>query len=300
MSRPLHLCLVDMNNGVPNEATRCFKDILGAFTRRAQSTNPTIDVRLSHVQPRNLGEAVPADADLVLSSGGPGSPFDGYDEPWCTAYRTFLDRVVDTHLRGGASPATLIVCHSFEIGVQHFGFARMERRASRKFGLMPVYTTYAGARSPLLGAFGERLFAWEHREWEALGLDEGKLASTGGELWAVESRPDGSSGWKGDGLLAFRFAPGIEGTQFHPEADRGGALAWIRRPEQAAACIEAYGQLTYDRMLVSLDDPTRLARTFAVLIPGWLDRAFDALAMERGYSPIGLTGPGAEPTIAPP
>jgi GMP synthase-like glutamine amidotransferase len=297
MVRPLHLCLVDMNNGVPNEATRCFKELLGAFTRRAEGANPGLRVRLTHVQPRNLGESIPADADLVVSSGGPGSPADGYGDPWCTAYRRFLDRVVDTHAGSGSTPAALLVCFSFEVAIQHFGFAQMQPRATRKFGVMPVYTTPAGARSPLLGAFGDRFFAWEHREWEAVGLDEARLAQLGGELWAVESRPDGSSPWKGDGLLAFRFGPGVEGTQFHPEADRDGALAWIRRPEQAAACVAAYGQLTYERMLASLDDPERLARTFAALIPGWLDRAFDALAPRCGYATLGLTSPGVAPTI---
>jgi GMP synthase-like glutamine amidotransferase len=300
MAPSLHLCLVDMNNGVPNEATRCFRTILERFTARARAVNPTLDVRFTHVQPRNLGEAPPPDVDLVLSSGGPGSPFDGYDEPWCTGYRRFLDSVVDAHVRGKGEPSALVVCHSFEIAIEHFGFARMAKRASRKFGLMPVYTTPEGARAPLLEPFGDRLFVWEHRDWEAVGLDHAKLAALGGELWAVESRPDGSSPWKGDGLLAFRFAPGVEGTQFHPEADRDGALAWIQRPEQATACIEAYGELTYQRMLASLDNPERLARTFEVLIPGWLDRAFDGLAARRGYKTIGLTSPRPEPSIVVP
>jgi hypothetical protein len=151
---------------------------------------------------------------------------------------------------------------------------------------MPAYTTKEGARSDLLGALGERFFVWEHRDWEAVELNRAKLASLDGELWAVETRPDGGGAWKGDGLLAFRFAPGVEGTQFHPEADRDGALAWIKRPEQAAACVEAYGETTYHRMLASLDDPLRLARTFEQLIPGWLTRTFNALAIERDLSPI--------------
>jgi homoserine O-succinyltransferase len=286
MRPPLRLCLVDMNNGVPNEATRCFKGIIAALVARARAANPSLEVAVAHIQPRNLGEAPPADCDLALCTGGPGSPFDGYDDPWCTGYRRFLDAVVDAHACRRVSPAALLVCHSFEIAIPHFGFATMARRATRKFGLMPVYTTHEGARSPLLGSFGDRFFAWEHREWEARDLDRAKLASLGGELWAVETRPDGTGEWKGDGLLAFRFAPGLEGTQFHPEADRDGALAWIQRPEQVAACIAAYGETTYRRMLSSIDDPLRLARTFEQLIPGWLTRSFDAWALERGLSPI--------------
>jgi GMP synthase-like glutamine amidotransferase len=281
---PLRLCLVDMNNGVPNEAMRCFRHIVEAFVGRVHAENPALEVRVSHVQPRNLGEVPPDACDLYLSTGGPGSPFEGYDLHWCTAYRSFLDGIVNEQLRrGDCSRAVLVICHSFEIAIEHFGFAAMAARPERKFGLMPVYPTEAGQRAPLLAPFGDRFFAWEHREWQAVGLDTGKLERLGGELWARESR-DGVS--KGEGLLAFRFAPGIEGTQFHPEADKAGALAWILRPEQTKACIAAYGELTYQRMLRSLEDPARLQRTFELLIPGWLVRRYNALAPERGWREV--------------
>ena len=54
----------------------------------------------------------------------------------------------------------------------------------------------------------------------------------------------------------------------------------------AAKVVEAYGELTYRRMLTTLDDPMRLARTFALLIPGWLARRFNALAPSRGWNPV--------------
>lgn len=285
-SAPVRVCLVDMNNGVENQAIRCFRVLLHQFEARVRERNPDIDFRLTHVQPRNLGEVVPPDSDLVVSSGGPGSPYDGYDEPWATNYRKSLDAIVEEQLANGdASPAAVLVCHSFEIAVMHFGVARMDKSPARKFGVMPVYMTERGMRSPLLTAFGDRLFAFEHRYWHAIGLENRRLGELGGELWARESR-DGKS--KGEGLLSFRFAPGVEGTQFHPEADRAGAVAWIARPEQAAAFVEAYGELTYRRMQKTLDNPMRLARTFALLIPGWLARRFNALALARGWHPIEL------------
>jgi hypothetical protein len=39
-------------------------------------------------------------------------------------------------------------------------------------------------------------------------------------------------------------------------------------------------------MLRTLDDPTRLARTFAVVIPGFLQRRFNRLAKTRGYAEV--------------
>ena len=281
MMAPLRLCIVDMNNGVKNEAMRCFRDIVDHFLAHARRDNPSLDATTTIVQPRNLGELPPRHCDFYLSTGGPGSPEDGYGEPWCTGYRRFLDDIVDETLRGKEDArAALLVCHSFEVAIQHFAFATMERRTERKFGVMPVYMTEAGLRSPLLGPFGERLFVWEHRDWEAVGLDRRKLAETGGELWARESR-DGYS--KGRGLAAFRFAPAIEGTQFHPEADKAGALAWMDRPEQREAAIAAYGEVTYERMRRLLNDPMRIAKTFRTLIPGWLVRQWNRLAPTKGW-----------------
>jgi hypothetical protein len=168
--------------------------------------------------------------------------------------------------------------------VRHFGLAEIVARTDRKFGVMPVYTTAEGQHHPLLGAFGDRLFAFEHRNWEAVDLHESRLRELGGHLLARESR-DGVS--KGRAILALEAAPGIEAVQFHPEADRPGVMNWVARPEQAAAFKATYGEVTYQAMLRTLDDPRRLARTFALVIPGWLTRQFNLLAPSRGYEPAG-------------
>ncbi|MBX5481969.1 MAG: hypothetical protein IRZ16_09060 [Myxococcaceae bacterium] len=280
---PLRIGLIDMNNGVANQAIRSFRSLIAAFGERASAANPGLRVQVTHVQPRNLGEAPPEGCDLYLSTGGPDSPLDGFKEAWTPAYRTFLDRIVEGQLaHGPTSPAAFVVCYSFEIATLHFQVATMAPR-ERKFGSMPVYPTEEGRASPLFRPFGDRLFAWEHRCWQAIDLDEKRLRELGGALYALESR-DGVS--KGRGLMSFRFAPGIEGTIFHPEADRPGVLAWIQRPEQAKAVIDAYGEVTYERMLRTIDDPTRLARTYNLLLPGWLSRQFNALAPARGWNPI--------------
>ena len=274
-----------MNNGVPNEAVRCFRRLIESFAERARAANPGLQTPIAHVQPRNLGEKVPREVDLVVSSGGPGSPRDGYDQPWADAYRAFLDSVVDRNLAAPSrAPSVFAVCHSFEISVLHFGIAKMRARPSTKFGLMPAYITAEGMKSELFERFGDRLFAFEHRGWEAVDLDAAKLKKLGGALLATESRPGRTD--KGDGLLAFRFAPGIVGTQFHPEGDKPGVIAWITRPEMAQAFKKVYGEPLYERMMKSLQDSDRLARTFALLVPGWLTRRFNRIAEERGLHPI--------------
>lgn len=282
--RPLRLCIVDMNNGHVNQAMRCLRSIVAAFFERVQTYNPGMVCEVVEVSPRDTNTPIPDSCDLYLSSGGPGSPFDGQGEPWTRDFSRLVDGIVESAIRGGADRRALFaICYSFELIVHHYRLADIVPRAERKFGVMPVYTTAAGQQHPLLSPFGDRLFAFEHRNWEAVNLDEGRLSSLGGKLLARESR-DGIS--KGRAILGLAVAPGIEAVQFHPEADRAGVMNWVARPEQAAAFKAAYGEITYQAMLRTLDDPRRLARTYALVIPGWLARCFNELAVHRGYAEL--------------
>lgn len=282
----LRVCLVDMNNGVANQATRCFRRLVDTFSARVTEANPSLDVVFKHVQPRNLGELPEHDTDIVLSSGGPGAPTDGYEDKWCTEYRKFLDGVVTANAtRPLHAPKVLLICHSFEIGVLHFGLARMEQRPTKKFGLMPAYMTPEGEATDFLRPFGYRLFSWEHRDWEAVGLDEERLRELGGAVLATETHHTHEV-HKGDALLALRFANGMDGTQFHPEADKPGVMAWVDKPESQEALRKAYGSALFERMVKSVTNRDRLAKTFALLIPGWLTYRFNELAPDRGWTPL--------------
>lgn len=273
-----------MNNGHVNQAMRCLRGLSAAFLERVRTYNPGVPCEIVEVSPRDTNAPVPTDCDLYLSSGGPGSPFDGEGEPWTVDFGRLVDGIVESVIRGGAGQrAMFAICYSFELVVHHYKLADVVPRADRKFGVMPIYTTPAGQEHPLLSPFGDRLFAFEHRNWEAVNLDQRRLDSLGGKLLARESR-DGVS--KGRAILGLEVAPGVEAVQFHPEADRAGVMSWLARPEQAAAFKATYGEITYQAMLRTLDDPRRLARTHALVIPGWLARRFNAIAGYRGYNEL--------------
>jgi homoserine O-succinyltransferase len=282
--RELSICLIDMNAGHVNQAMRCFRGIVTAFFDRVREMNPGLMCRVAEISPRDTNQAIPRDCDMYIGSGGPGSPYDGDAQPWFDDFTRFSSWMVDECRRSDEDQRSFFaVCYTFELLVRHFEVAEVSTRDSRKFGVMPIYTTPFGQGHPLLAPFRDRLFAFEHRNWEAVNTNERRLAELGGGLLAQESR-DGHS--KGRGLLGFDFGPGIEAVQFHPEADRAGVMSWVARPEQAAAFRATYGEETYQAMLRTLDDQNRLARTFALVIPGFLQRRFNALAAARGYSPI--------------
>ncbi|NUP13653.1 MAG: hypothetical protein HOW73_47060 [Polyangiaceae bacterium] len=292
--RELSVCLIDMNAGHVNQAMRCFRGIVTAFFDRVRTQNPGLICRVAEVSPRDTNQPIPRDCDIYIGSGGPGSPYDGDAQPWFDDFTTFTNWMVDEARRTDEDQRSFFaVCYTFELLVRHFAVADVSTRDSRKFGVMPIYTTGYGQKHPLLSAFKDRLFAFEHRNWEAVNPNDKRLADLGGGLLAQESR-DGHS--KGRGLLGFDFGPGIEAVQFHPEADRAGVMSWVARPEQAAAFRATYGEETYQAMLRTLDDKNRLARTFALVIPGFLQRRFNTLAAARGYEPI--EAPSAQDVLA--
>jgi GMP synthase-like glutamine amidotransferase len=282
--RSLRVCIVDMNDGHVNQAMRCLRGLVDQFFHRVELNNPEVACSVSEVSPRDTDDLIPRDADLYLASGGPGSPFDGDGMAWSRDFADFASGVAESASRGGENQRAVFgVCYSFELLVRHFGVATIAPRTDRKFGVMPIYTTVEGQDHPLLRAFGDRLFAFEHRNWEAIDVNAATLRSLGGRVLARESR-DGTS--KGRAILGIDIAPGVEAVQFHPEADRAGVVNWVARPEQAAAFKATYGESTYRAMLRTLDDPQRLARTYALVIPGWLSRKFNVLARHRGYTEL--------------
>jgi len=292
--REVSLCLIDMNAGHENQAMRCFRGIVTTFFDRVRAANPGLACRIVEVSPRDTNNVIPRDCDIYIGSGGPGSPFDGDAMPWFADFSSFVNWMVDEGRRTDEHQKSLFgVCYTYELLVRHFEVAEVSTRDSRKFGVMPIYITQNGQKHPLLEQFRDRLFAFEHRNWEAVNENDKRLAKLGGSVLALESR-DGYS--KGRGILGFDFGSGVEAVQFHPEADRAGVMSWVARPEQAAAFRATYGEETYQAMLRTLDDPNRLARTFALVIPGYLQRRFNRLAEARAYTQI--TPPSADDVAA--
>lgn len=260
-----------MNNGLENQAMRAFKEIVSDFFDRAKEANPEIDIGLQIVSPRDKGE-FPDRADLYLSTGGPGSPYDGVE--WEGRYFDLLDEI-----SGDDSKFMLAVCHSFQLAARWSGAGVVQLRPEgKKFGIMPVYMTEIGVASQLLGDFGDRLFAFEHRDWEVVGVDADRW-----KILARESR-DGLS--KGEATLAIDFGGGIEGVQFHPEADPVGIRAWICREDKKQELINVYGEELWESMIKTVDREDRVIRTRKKIIPGWLNRKFNILAENNGWVKI--------------
>lgn len=282
-SSTVRVCIIDMNAGVKNEAIRCLRGHVDSFAEEVRQANPKLRVERVEVSPRDRGDRILRDADFYLASGGPGSPFDADGASWDADVRAFLDEIV-SQPAGAPLRSLFAICYSFELVVRHFDVASLVKRESKKFGVMPAYTTARGRAHPMLAPFGDRIFAFEHRNWDALDVDHTRLSALGGASLARESREGLSD--KGEGMLALHLGEALESTLFHPEADRAGIRAWIDDPDHEAAFREAYGDVTHERMIRTVDNPERIDRTHRVVLPSWFRRRFASLAEHRGWAPL--------------
>jgi GMP synthase-like glutamine amidotransferase len=230
------MCIVDMNDGHENSGDPLLSPALhGVSQARSQDQPPTSSSSFEHVSVRDKNEMPSRDCDLYVSSGGPGSPFDGDGKPWVKGYCDFLDHVADDNQRRGVNAKALFgVCYTYEMMVRHFDVCHDDARAdSRKFGVMPIYTTAYGREHSLLAPFRDRLFAFEHRNWEAdRPARPSQLAkSSAVELFARESR-DGQDD-KAAALLGFDVTPRRRGGAVSP---RGGSRRrrsrWVLGPSK--------------------------------------------------------------------
>jgi GMP synthase-like glutamine amidotransferase len=279
---PLKVCFIDMNAGVENQAIRCLQSVIARFEAELRESNPTLPIDVVTVSPRDTLTPIPRGHDLYIASGGPGSPLEGLGTPWYDDFRRLTDGLLEAHDRDPRDAASMFaICYSYELMAMHLDIAEVVQRDGRKFGVMPIYTTTAGRHHPLLAPFGDRLFAFEHRNWEVVNMDETRLALMNGAVLARESREGRDD--KGLAVLAFNVGEAVETVQFHPEADLAGIFNWIDRPEQATAFKESYGDHTFERMLKTISNPERVARVHHEVIPGWMRRRFNAICAARGW-----------------
>ncbi|HYE58280.1 MAG TPA: hypothetical protein VD948_07225, partial [Rhodothermales bacterium] len=206
---------------------------------------------------------------VYLSSGGPGSPFEGEGSTWEAKYFAWLDTLWTHEQKVEAPPKSVfLICHSFELAVRHFGVAHLEPRRSESFGIFPVHPNAAGKRDPVFAGLDDPFYAADFRSWQAVSPDRARLKELGATVLAVEKeRPHVPLE---RATMAIRFSPGLLGTQFHPEADPDGMLLHFRQEHRREDIVARHGRAKYARILHLISFPAFLSRTYATVLPNFL------------------------------
>lgn len=264
----IRVAVIDMNKGAANQGMRGIREIL---LRYREDTG--IDLSFDVFDLRAKGECPGLDYEVYISSGGPGSPFDGGGEQWESDFFDLLGRLAGYNSGHELKKHVFLICHSFQLACRWFGVGQVIPRRSSAFGIFPVSLTAEGTGDVVFDGLPNPFFAVDSRDWQVVCAQDVRQDNEARVLALEKERPHVDLERC---VMAVRFTDEIVGTQFHPEADPAGMKMYLLQEDKKHAVIASHGERKYLDMLASLDDPGKLLLTQSQVLPNFLNQALNA------------------------
>ena len=283
----LRVAVIDLYGGEPNQGMRCIRGLIEENSGRWDGV--TLDYEIFETR---SNRAVPGlDYDVFISTGGPGSPFDGVGKPWEENYFQWLRALWRHNRESGESPRhAFFICHSFQMMCRFFRLGEVVRRRSESFGIFPVHKAQAGAQDVLFAGLDDPFYAADFRNWQVVLPDRKALRALNASILAIEKlRPHVELE---RAVMGIRLSREIVGVQFHPEADAEGMLRHFSEARRRAHIIAEHGEEKYGRIIRRLEDPDYLDRTYRTVVPAFLKGAVEARVGRAGYTDVIPRVPG--------
>ncbi len=260
--------LLDMYNGEANRGIPMLRNLLGRYADA---------LTFDHFDVRAKGELPSLDYDIYVFSGGPGNPLEN-DFPAFDAYFQLIEKLWDWNNRSDGTPPKhcLFICHSFQMACHHFGIGEISPREHMSFGTYPVFKTAAGKAETLFAGLPDPFYIADFRRFQVLHPDAGRLNNMGAQVLCLETLSPGVPHERA--VMAVRFSPWMFGTQFHPEADPEGMFEHFKQDERREQVVTEHGEARYFHMIRDLANPQKIGRTFATIVPSFLNHAIAAAA----------------------
>lgn len=255
-----------MYDSYPNEGMRCIKMLLGEFLAKdgIKGNYDIFDVRGKEELPEI------EDYDIYISTGGPGSPIvEGHR--WEGRFFNFLDLIANYNKVNAEKKFVFLICHSFQLAVQHFDLGTVCERRSTSFGVMPIHKV---EEDMLFETLEDPFWAVDSRDYQVIQPRDEEFQRLGATILALEKeRPNVPLE---RAIMAIRFSDEIFGVQFHPEADAEGMRRYFLQEDKKLAVIKEHGEEKYNDMIEHLDDPDKIMYTESVIIPKFLENAYQS------------------------
>lgn len=273
-NKKIKVAVIDMNNGAANQGMRGIIEILGKYQQ-----DHDVAFSLEIFDLRQKGELPGLDHNLYISTGGPGSPYDGEGEDWENRFFELLEKIHEHNLGGEQEKKyVFLICHSFQLACRKFGLGNVTERKSNAFGIFPINLTEEGEQEPYFKGLTNPFYSVDSRDWQVVEPDETAFAAFGARILALEKeRPNVDLERC---IMAIRFSDEIIGTQFHPEADPTGMRMHLLRDDKKKSIIENHGAEKYYDMLDSLEHPERISLTQSVILPNFITKAISNTLQE--------------------
>jgi GMP synthase-like glutamine amidotransferase len=264
--KKIKVAVIDMNNGTPNQGMRGIIEILGKYQ---QENDVTFSLEIFDL--RQKGELPGMDHNLYISTGGPGSPYDGEGEDWENRFFDLLDKLHTHNLNTEIEKKyVFLICHSFQLACRKFGLGHVTERKSNAFGIFPINLTEEGEQEAYFKGLTNPFYSVDSRDWQVVEPDAAAFEKVGAKILALEKeRPNVDLERC---IMAIRFSDEIMGTQFHPEADPTGMRMHLLREDKKQSIIENHGEEKYYDMLDSLEHPERISLTQSVILPNFISK----------------------------
>lgn len=258
------VAILDMNKGLANQGIRGIKDILNDFNTTLDST-----IIFDLFEVREKVEIPDLSYDAYISSGGPGSPFDGLGTEWEEKYFEFLGALVSYNETHSIKKYALLICHSFQLACRKFELAKVIPRYSNAFGVFPVFLTNVGLSAPIFNSLSNPFYALDSRDWQVIDPDWPKMEAMGAKILAIEKeRPQVNFERC---IMAVQFTNEIIGTQFHPEADPVGLRRFLGQSDKKEIIVSLHSKEKYENIIESLSKPERIKFTQETILPNFLN-----------------------------
>lgn len=276
----LRVAILDLYDGEPNQGMRALRELMAAFDASLEGR-----VVVEEYDVRRKGEVPGLQHDVFISSGGPGSPYDGEGKRWEHDYFAWVDRVWNHNERQPADSAerkhVLFICHSFQMMCRFFALGRVVRRKSEAFGIFRTHQTAAGRNDRLFRGLPDPFYAADFRGWQVVEPSRIMLDELDGKVLAIEKERPAVPLERA--TMAIRFSGDFVGVQFHPEADPEGMSLHFARPERMEHVVKHHGEEKYWAIMHRLGDENYLKRTHDVVVPNFMRDAV------RSIEPVGQT-----------
>lgn len=271
----IRIAILDLYEGFENQGMRGLREILKHF---AEANDLHLETREFDVRLKN--ELPDTSWDIYISSGGPGSPVESEGLEWDTLYFKWLKKIE----KWNNDPARLskkyifFICHSFQLACRYFRVAKITKRKSTSFGVLPVHLLEDGKSEPVFKNMPDPFYAVDSRDYQVIKPNHKKLTKAGSKILCIEkNRPHVPYE---RALMGIRFNEFFIGTQFHPEADAAGMKSYLETEEKKKTVIENYGQAKWESMIERLNDPDKIVWTHDHIIPNFLKLASEQLIVK--------------------
>jgi len=269
----IKVATIDLYNNERNEGMRCLKEIVS----EAGDMHSDVDLTYDVYETRFKGDIPQDEIDIYISSGGPGSPFEGAGTKWEKDYFNLIDKIYNHNQSSAEKKKYLFfICHSFQMMARYFEFGTVSKRNMKSFGIMPFSKTDEGYNDTIIAALSNPFYAADIREYQVTDPDNKKIDELGADILSYEIVDDESE--SEPALAALRISNEIVGTQFHPEADPESLLYHFKQPERKQQVVERYSEEHYYEMMDLLKQPDTIKLTRKTVIPNFLNSAIEELS----------------------